>query len=347
MMGGGRGVSPEERDFYMINRVEGTLHAIEFIANHLSSLPGRKNLIWLSGGFPLQIGTGSEKAMFDPRREQRSFDPEVEHAIKALNDANVAIYPVDSRGLVADTRFDVTNAKVDLKPKLSMGPVVENQQTMSMLASATGGHAYFDTNDLAKAIRDAVDDSTLTYTLGFYPTNETFDGKFHKIEVKTPGQQGLSAHYRKGYYDVADQPQDARVRKTELQDAVWSPLDSSAMGLVVQVAPGGADHPNSIDVYVKVDANAIGITQNGDRRDGAIDVLLVQKNERGRTFHGENDTISLAMKPETYQKIQQQGFVFHKVIARAAQATQLRVVVRDQSSGTLGSVTVPFNQLKL
>jgi VWFA-related protein len=347
MNGGGGGISPQERDFYMINRVQGTLHAIEFIASHLASLPGRKNLIWLSGGFPLQIGLGSAKAMFDPTREQRTFSPEVEHAIKALNDANVAMYPVDSRGLVADTRFDASNAKVNLAPKLSMGPVVENQQTMSTLASATGGHAYFNTNDLAKAIRDAVDDSTLTYTLGFYPTNETFDGKFHKIDVKTPGQSGLSTHYRKGYYDVADQPHDDQARKTELQNAVWSPLDSSAMGLVVQVAPGGAEHPNSIDVYVKVDPNAIGITRNGDRNDGALDVMLVQKNDRGKTFNGESDTISLAMKSETYQKIEKQGFVFHKVIGRAPQATQLRVIVRDVSSGTLGSVTIPFNQLKL
>jgi VWFA-related protein len=347
MLGGGRGVSPQERDFYMINRVQGTLNAIEFIADHLAGLPGRKNLIWLSGGFPLQIGMGSEKAVMDPTREQRSFGPEVEHAIKALNDANVAMYPVDARGLVADTRFDASNAKVDLAPKLSMGPVVENQQTMSTLANATGGHAYFNTNDLSRAIREAVDDSTLTYTLGFYPSNENYDGKFHKIELKTPARSGLSAHYRKGYYDVADQPLDERARKVELQNAVWSPLDSSSLGLTVQLAKAPADRPNSIDVYIKVDPNGIGITHNGTRNDGAVDILLIQKDDRGRTFNGETDTLSLAMKPETYQKIEQEGLIFHKVIPRAGQATQLRVIVRDASSGTLGSVTVPFRQLKL
>jgi hypothetical protein len=228
-----------------------------------------------------------------------------------------------------------------------MGPVVENQQTMSTLADATGGHAYFNTNDLARAIREAVDDSTLTYTLGFYPSSESFDGKFHKIDVKTPGHSGLNTHYRKGYYDVADQPRDERARKVELQNAVWSPLDSSALGLTVQVAKAPADHPDSIDVYVKVDPNAIGITRNGERNDGAVDVLLIQKNDRGRTFNGETDTINMAMKPETYQKIEQEGLVFHKVIPRSGQATMLRVIVRDASSGTLGSVTVPFNQLKL
>jgi len=347
MHGAGGGMSPQERDFYVINKVQGTLHAIEFIADHLASLPGRKNLIWLSGGFPLQIGMGSEKAMFDPNREQRTFGPEVEHAIKALNDANVAVYPVDARGLVADTRFDASSRNINLKPKLSMGPVVEHQQTMSVLASATGGHAYFNTNDLAKAIRDAVDDSALTYTIGFYPASETFDGRFHKIDVKTPGHGGLSIHYRKGYYDVADQPHDEKARHAELQNAVWSPLDSSALGLVVKVTSAGSDHPNDIDVFVKIDPNGVGVSRNGDRNDGAIDLLMVQKNDRGKTFNGEDSTITLAMKPDTYQKVEKEGFVFHKVIPRAAQATMLRVIVRDASSGTLGSVTVPFRQLKL
>jgi len=346
MNGGGGGMSPQERDFYVVNKVQGTLHAIEFIADHLSSLPGRKNLIWLSGGFPLQIGMGSEKAMFDPSREQRTFGPEVEHAIKALNDANVAVYPVDARGLVADTRFDASSRTVNLAPKLSMGPVVEHQQTMSVLAGATGGHAYFNTNDLSKAIRDAVDDSELTYTIGFYPASETFDGRFHKIDVKTPGHGGLNIHYRKGYYDVADQPHDEKARRTELQNAVWSPLDSSALGLVVKVTPSGADHPNSLDVFVRVDPNGVGVTRNGERNDGAIDLLMIQKNDRGRTYNGENSTITLAMKPDTYQKVEKEGLVFRKTIPQAAQATMLRVIVRDASSGTLGSVTVPFRQIK-
>jgi len=132
-----------------------------------------------------------------------------------------------------------------------------------------------------------------------------------------------------------------------LQNAVWSPLDSSSLGLTVQLAKAPADRPNSIDVYIKVDPNGIGITHNGTRNDGAVDILLIQKDDRGRTFNGETDTLSLAMKPETYQKIEQEGLIFHKVIPRAGQATQLRVIVRDASSGTLGSVTVPFRQLKL
>src|SRR5262249_12899340 len=73
----GTGVSREESEFYRVNPVSGTYRAVQFIAHHLAGLPGRKNLIWVSGGFP-------------------------DKAVLALDQANVAIYPVDARGLVID-----------------------------------------------------------------------------------------------------------------------------------------------------------------------------------------------------------------------------------------------------
>jgi VWFA-related protein len=345
-MNGTGGVSGAEADFYTINRVEGTLHAIDFIANHLASLPGRKNLIWVSGGFPLQIGFESIEAMTDPSRQQRSFGPEVERTINALNEGNVAIYPVDSRGLVAPMQFSAANRRIDNTPKLSMGPIVEHQQTMSMLADRTGGHAYYNTNDLAKAIRDAVDDSALTYTIGFYPEGGAHDGKFHKLQVKTT-VAGTNVRYRKGYFDTEEKPQDVKARRVELRDAVWSPIDASAMGLLVQVAPPDPAHPTDLNVYVRVDPAAIGLTANGNLQDGALDFLFIQKNEQGKQFNGSDDTVTLTLKPESAQKLRKEGLIYHKLVAKLPQATQLRVVVRDASSGTLGSVTVPFSQLKL
>ncbi len=134
----GNSGSGVEADFYTVNRVVGTLRSIEFIANHLSRLPGRKNLIWVSGGFPLDMGFDSVEAFSDPAREHRTFGAEIDRTVRAVNNANLAIYPVDARGLVADTRFSAANQKIDLSPQLSMGPVVKNQETMRELASRTG-----------------------------------------------------------------------------------------------------------------------------------------------------------------------------------------------------------------
>jgi VWFA-related protein len=92
--------SASERDFYNVNRILGTLKALEFIANHLAKTPGRKNLIWVSGGFPLTIGFG-EDSMNSRGRVQTSFTEEISETVRAVNDANMAVYPVDARGLMA------------------------------------------------------------------------------------------------------------------------------------------------------------------------------------------------------------------------------------------------------
>jgi VWFA-related protein len=340
MMTGGTGA---ERDFYMIQRVTGTLKVIEFIANHLASLPGRKNLIWVSGGFPLQIGFNSVREMNDPTREQRDFGEEVTQTVKAVNNANVAIYPVDARGLVADQRFSAENQKINLKPKLGMGPTVQNQQTMEELASRTGGKAYYNTNDLAHAIHEAIEDASVTYTLGFYPADEKYDGKFHKFNVKVEHSgMGYDVRFRKGYFDFENKPMDDKSRKAEIADAVLSPLDSSALGMVVQTRRTDKPAPNSMEMVIYVDPRGIGFEQKADRMAGKVDIFFVQKNDRGNQFNGKDDSITLNLDPDKYKQVMTQGLSYHQIIPLVPQAPQLRIVARDDASGTLGSVTVPL-----
>ena len=341
---GGRGSSGAERDFYTINRVKGTLATIEFIANHLATLPGRKNLIWVSGGFPLDIGFDSLAAWHDPSREQYAFTEEMSRAMRAVNNANLAIYPVDARGLMTDNRFSAENQKVDLHPRLSPGPGVKNQQTMQELASRTGGRAYYNTNDLKTAIRDAIADSDVTYTIGYYPTNEAFDGKFHKIDVKVVDRGGLNLRYRKGYFDEPSAPQDPKQRMVDLKDAVFSPIDASGVGLVVGVRPNAQDR-SKLDIAVKVDQKSISLEPQGEHWQGRLDLLFVQKNDQGKQFNGVEDTMELNLTRANYDILTKQGLIYQKQVSLAPQAKMLRVVVRDAASGNLGSVTVPFDQI--
>ncbi len=339
------GATGMQRDFYMMDRITGTLKVIEFIANHLSSLPGRKNLIWVSTGFPLQIGYNSIREMNDPSRIQATFGDEVTKTVKAVNDANVAIYPVDSRGLVADGRFSAENQKVNLKPKMSMGPIVENQQTMEELASRTGGKAYYNTNDLKSAIRNAIEDASTTYTLGFYPKDEEYDGKFHKLSVKVEHAGiGYDVRFRKGYFDFENKVSDEKTRKAEIADAVLSPLDSSALGVSVGTARTDKPAPNSMIIRLEVDPDGIGWAPKGDRMNGKLDVFLVQKNDRGNQFNGQDDTIELNLTHEQYDKMMKSaGLILpDRTVPLVSQASQLRIVVRDNASGSLGSVTVPL-----
>ncbi len=342
LMGGGG--SGAERDFYTINRVQGTLKAIEFIANNLANLPGRKNLVWVSGGFPLDINMDSLRAWKDPSREQYVFNDEIDRCVRAVNNANLAIYPVDARGLETDHRFDASNQRVDLRARPGVHGPERNQQTMNELASRTGGKAFYNRNDLDKAIASAVDDAKVVYTIGFYPTNETFDGKFHKLEVKTPETSGVNLRYRKGYFDTAEAPSDEKAAQTELRDAVWSPLDATGTALVV-AAKSDLKDPKIVNIAVQVEAKSISLEPNGERWNGRLDILIVQKNDKGQQFDGKIERVELNLTRATYDKVVQSGFIFRSSVAMNPQAKQVRVIVRDAPSGTLGSITVPFSDV--
>ena len=185
----------------------------------------------------------------------------------------------------------------------------------------------------------------MTYTVGFYPSDDGFDGKYHKIEVETPGRSGVKLRYRKGYFDVAEKPQDDNSRKAELYDAVWSPIDASAMGIVATVRPAAND-PTSIDVMLKIDHSTIGVQQEQGRWQGRLDVLFVQRDDQGKQYAGSDDTMNLNLTQETYKKLMTDDLAYHRVVARAPAAKLLRIVVRDAASGAIGSVTVPLNKVR-
>jgi VWFA-related protein len=338
--------SPAERSFYMTNRILGTLRALEFIANHLSRLPGRKNLIWVSGGFPLSIGFENLAAWRDPSIDQRTFTDEVNRTVQALNNANIAIYPVDARGLMVDPRFDASRRNVNFNAPLRAPVGVRNQESMQELASRTGGRAYYNTNDLKNAIREAVSDTQVTYTLGFYPTNEQHDSKFHEIKLQVVDRSGLNLRYRKGFFDLPELPQDETARRAGLRDAVWSPLDATAVGLTVEVKRVSTPTPNSLEVYVKIDRSSINLEQNKNRWAGRLDVLFIQKDARGNQYSGVTQTIEMNLLQANYERVTQEGLIYKQVLERERRANQIRVVVRDAASGSIGSVSVPFDQLR-
>jgi VWFA-related protein len=341
----GGGTSPAERSFYTADRVLATLRTFEFIAEHMAQLPGRKNLIWVSGGFPLDIGFDSIADWHNPAVDQRTFTEEVDRTLRAMNDANIAVYPVDARGLMTDPRFSAAMRSAPRRPTMAPPIGVKEQQTMQTVASRTGGRAFYNTNDIAHAIDAAAEDSRVTYTIGFYPSDDRFDGKFHKIDVDLPNHPGVKLRYRKGYFDIPIKPEDEKSRQAELRDAVWSPIDATSMGVTASVKPA-AGNPSSLDITMKVDHSSIGLRQEQSHWQGRLDVLFVQRDDQGREYGGTDDTVQLNLSPETYQKLIANDLGYHRVIARAPAAKLLRIVVRDASSGAMGSVTVPLSRIR-
>ncbi len=342
-------------DFYTMNRVGRTAGTLEDIANHLARLPGRKNLVWVSGSFPFSIGLDTPFTPETASQERRTFSEEIERAARALNNANMAIYPVDARGLMGPsftTRAPTfrpgqqgpTGRRPNALGRIRLSPDRANIDTMNILADRTGGRAFYNTNDIQGSVRRAIEDSRVTYVLGFYPTHGNWDAKFReiKVQVKRPG---LHLRYRRGYLALPEVTFDSKKREVLMRAAVDSPLDDTSLGLQARLhvvdVPGAMTLKTELLVY----SRDLTLVAQGDRWAGAVDVLFVQRGADGKELAGELKTLNLNLVRETYDEIMKKGLGLTRSLPLAPGAAQLRVVVRDVSSGSIGSLTIPLTKL--
>jgi VWFA-related protein len=198
--------------FQMEERVRLTVDAFTQISRYLAAIPGRKNLIWLSGSFPLGLLVDTDSA----QAGARIFDNNVDFAsavaqISAeLSRSRVAIYPVDGRGIQTDPTF---TAALSSGPRgaLSNDPgriarasstfesqLISEHSTMLNLADNTGGHAFYGSNDVSGLIANAIDNGANYYTLTYVPSNKDWNGKMRRIKIVLEGKHYQLA-YRTGY----------------------------------------------------------------------------------------------------------------------------------------------------
>jgi VWFA-related protein len=335
-------------DYYNVQRAHMTLNALEAIANHLAGLPGRKNLIWLSGGFPFTIGYGADSLSLNgPVRDHRVFSEEADRVTRAMNNAGVAIYPVDARGLVGTAMFDAGRRSGPVTRNPANGRIQvpsstpPNIDTMQILAENTGGRAFYNSNDLNGAIRKAIDDTQVTYTLGFYPASDDWDGKFHKLKVEVT-RKGMDVRYRKGFMAFEEQTPTEKQRKAAISDAVTSPLEATGIGLNARVEPTDKPAPGSLTVVLQVNQEDITLDPKEQRWTGAIDLLYVQQGADGKILDTISQTVNINAVKSTYDAIVQGGLLLTKTMAPVKGAERMRVMVLDRPTGNIGSIFIPL-----
>jgi len=341
-------------DFQVINRVQSTLSGLEAIANHLARLPGRKNLVWISSGFPFSIGLdimSAPDAETIDTRERRDFSVELERAARAVNAANLAIYPVDSRGLVAMPDFSASSKGGNARqpppsPTTSkaMEALYQTQSTMNMIAARTGGKAYTNSNDLKGAIRSAIDDSKVSYIVGYYPTSTTWDGKWHELKVKV-NRPGVNVRARTGYFAFADEPVTPQTRRAAIVQVANSSVDATSLGLTVR-AGINTPKPGTLRVILLLDARNLQFEQKEDKWTGMIDVMFLLQNAPGKSPTVIADTLPLSMTKAVYLDVLRRGLPIIRDFKLEDAALGMRLAVRDAASGAAGALTFRTADLK-
>jgi VWFA-related protein len=294
------------------DRVLSTKKALEAIAQHLAPVPGRKSLIWVTGSFPLLLKTD---------HGIKDFSQDMKEAARALNDANVALYAVDARGLVG--RF----GKV-------WGLTVPGIDTMNNLAGLTGGRAFYADNGLDNLIEAAVDDSEVMYTLGFYPAQESQAGDWHKLKVSVD-KHGVNVRHREAYF--ASKVSAGADRHPTLDQLLHSSLDAAEIGLRAESTPDRTQ-PGSYKLRATVDLHDVHLEHQDARWLGGVDLSLYL--EGAPSVY--KITRKIAIPDNQLAAALETGIVVDVSVALSGPTGDLRVVVQDDATGAGGSVRVPL-----
>ncbi len=340
-------------DHARTNRGLATLGSMEAIATHLSSVPGRKNLVWVSSGFPFSIGT-TDPGVWASRlagrdREMRTFREQIERVARLYNDANIAIYPVDAGGLAMDSIFrEASRDQASRELPLAV-PVTDTirsaHETMEELATSTGGRAFYNSNDISGAIEQAVSDAEATYSLGFYPTTSDLDSQFHKLEVRVR-RDGLRLRFRKGYVAYSDSPTTDARRDLNLRSALTSPLQMTGIDVVFRADPIDAAQRDVLRIQITANARQVVFARRGEKMTGAVEVLLTQQDSVGSVLDHYRNRVNMEFTPDELTVALQKGLIMRKTIRLQTKAATIRAIIQDSASGAVGSVIVPVSRLE-
>lgn len=328
-----------------------TLQAFQQLARYLSSIPGRKNVMWVSGSFPIS---------FFPTSDARSasagqYQSDIRQTAELLIADQVAVYPILATGLVTDTVHDPTN----------FGKPIEaddddrafNQIAMETLARDTGGKAFYNSNALNDAMTQAVDEGSHYYTLTYAPTNAHMDGKYRHIELKTTSGAYKLA-YRRGYY--AENAKFAAGDDKRKSDALM-PLMAFGMPDFEQIlfklqlqlvkAKPGSDRTRagsntelkgplvrySLDFAISAQDLRLENSVDGVRH-GNIEVMLVAYDRDGALLNSFRKKSEIVLEPKAYLEVMQVGLQMHREIDVPEGEVLLRTGIYDLNSGKAGTL---------
>ena len=352
-------------------RIARTLAAFRMIGRAVAGHPGRKNLIWISGAFPLTITKRAVQYradLSDPNRIESasqiassySADDIFRQTVALLGEAEVSVYPVDARGLVGSLMSDSSDKMTDETGQFLTGSdyaaaitnssskLLEDQQTMGILAEQTGGSVFKNHNDIDDAIPAILAGSNSYYEIGYYPQNHNWNGSFRKLEIRV-AHSNVEASYRHGYYAV-----DLLHRKgrslSEDDVAGYVSADAPAATMVIfdaRVIPPAPALQARVPIDVLVDMHSLASEQ--DARGGRkyqLDFHVAAYGKEGKLAGQQNLQLIAPVKAERYTALLHSGLPFHTDLSLPPGDYRLRVAVRDEHTGFLGSMDLPLSLQK-
>ena len=303
-------------------RVVTTFNVLRDVGVKLSALPGRKNVVWITNGFPAQVNFGSlcrDIVVWNVTApcsgNYVDFTPVLRQLAGQLDMVGVSMYPVDEWAVGEGDRMLV-------------------KDMLDQFAGMTAGHSY-PSGGTKTAIPEAIQTTHLNYTIAYQPAPQNWDGKYHKVKVNC-ARKSIQLQYEQGY--IADALVDET--STLMQVAAAGNSDVSSIGLRATVT--SRDSPHTVRIQLRIDPSNLAIVQENGHYAGQLALLYAVLTAEGTPKQlSKSTSLTLDWTARQYDSVSKDGILVAEDLPAPEGTRQVRIVVVDMRSNQVGSLTVP------
>jgi VWFA-related protein len=332
----GTAFGQDDAEFAILN-TDRQLSALQTAVGMLRPLPDQKSLVYFASGLRLNG--------VDNQAQLRA-------TINAALRANVSIFPVDARGLVATAPLgDATKASpggLAMFTGQAAGNITStfqrSQDTLYSLAKDTGGKAMFDYNDLSLGIVQAAQAVSSYYIVGFYSNHTALDGKFHRVKITLNGGLTADVSYRQGYFaDKEFAKFNDADKERQLEEALMleNPVTDITIAMEVNYF-----QLNRAEYFVPVAVKIPGSELALARRRGAvrtmIDFIGEVKDEYGITIQNVRDKLDIKLSDDTAAQLAKRPIQYETGFTLLPGKYVIKFLARDAETGRVGTFQTAF-----
>jgi VWFA-related protein len=307
------------------------LRALRTLSEALQPIQQKKAIIYFSSGM---------------QRNGTDNQIELRAAVNAAVRANISIYPVDARGLQAVVPGGAARQGGRGGVGAFSGSAVAaqftqleaQQETLTSLASDTGGTAFTDTNDFGEAFSKVEQDISSYYILGFASTNTNRDGRYRRIAVRLRNRTNLRVQAKEGYYADRDFAHTARAdREVLLQEQLATPIPATDVPVFVTA---GWFRLDPAKYYVPISVAVPGSAVPSSKENTTLDLAGLIRDERGQQVGRIRDTVTVP--PASGDDLAKRQILYQTGVTLPPGRFTAKIAVRENASGRIGTFETPL-----
>ena len=335
----GAAFQQDDTEFNIFN-TDRQLSALETAAKMLGALNEKKSLIYFASGM---------------QRNGLDNQAQLTSTINAAIRSNVAFYPIDARGLVAQAPLgDATKGSPGgqgmysgSSARAATSNFQGQQETLFTLAADTGGKALLDNNDLSMGIVQAQQDMTSYYVIGYYSSNTALDGHFRRIKItlnNSSAARVAKLDYRQGYYagkQFNKFSESDKERQLAQALALGDPVTDMNLAMELDYFRLGRDR-YFVPLAVKIPGSEIELARHGGAESTRLDFIGEMKDAKGAVVANVRDNIQVKLSGESGQQLAKTTLAYDTGFTLAPGSYTAKFLVRENETGKMGTYEVKF-----